>query len=135
MSDCEKAKVIFCGLLFLVMFIYINGLLFVASFEPDQDNQYELRSGPQIIKVGSSATWKALACLTFPAWIISQLIYEPYFGELVYYPLFGGMIWFGYGSFIRWAISKKRAKQFIFMLCILWAVLLYLGFEKNLFRL
>jgi hypothetical protein len=135
MSDSAKAKVLFSGLLFLVVFIYINGLLFVASLQPDQDNQYELRSGPQFIKIGSSAAWKTLACLTFPAWILSQLIYEPYFGELVYYPLLGGIMWFGYGCFIRWAISKKRAKQFIFMLCILWAVLLYLGLAKNLFQL
>lgn len=135
MRASEKPKVIISGLLLLVMFIYINGLLFVASLEPDQENQYELRTGPQFVKIGSSQTWKALACFTFPAWLISQLIYEPYFGELVYYPLLGGILWFGYGCLIQWAILMKRAKHLAILLCIFWAVSLYLGLAKNIFRL
>ena len=127
----KRTNIVFFGLFFMVSSIYISDILYVSRLVPDRDNQYENRPVPQLWRNASEAMWDTMLCLALPAWTISKLIYEPYYGELVYYPLLAGGMWFAYGCLLRWAYVTKRFRKVLIMLTLLWAVLLYLGYVAH----
>lgn len=137
MTTNGKTSIMLWGLVFMVLFFYINAFLFASVRVPDPEEGYRYRytlpiAHPFWVKADISLHL-SLLCLALPAWRLALHIYGPgYYVELMYYPLLAGMIWFGYGCLIGWAYKTKRLLKVLFSLGCLWAVLLYFGWVRGM---
>jgi hypothetical protein len=126
MTTNGKLCIILWGMVFMVLFLYVNAFLLVSIKVPDPLEGYSYRNVSPFWTVTSESLQHILLCLTLPAWIVTERIYESYYADLVYYPLLAAIIWFGYGCLISWAYRTRRLSKVSLLLSLLWAVFLYM---------
>ena len=123
----RKTQIINCGLRMMILFIYLNPVLFISVHKYDSHDQYIDRSIPYSVKAVVNFLWRSLTFVSMPAWPIALRIGEPYLTELVYYPLLGAIVWFGYGCLLGWGKQTKRFKSVILGVGMCWTLMLFLG--------
>jgi hypothetical protein len=112
--------IVLYGLVFMILFLYTNALLFVSIHEPNFGEEAFSARGPYYWRVMGRFLEQNLLRSTLPAWILTLKMQERLYAELVYYPLLGAILWFGYGCMIAWGRRTKRVMLIVVMLAALW---------------